>query len=117
MYETLLTIVIITYFIVSKKIDEWTTISALGFRTETPPLFMSNESLYHGLRIILFLMCLFLSYQIGEIIIGSVVTIAIWFFSTLIGQKSAFKSYREIMGEFGDDDANLSDADLRKKIV
>ena len=117
MYETLYVCSSLVFFLYSKKIDGWTAISRLGLKTETPMLFITNENLYRGVKVILFLNCVLFSFLSEQIIFGLVLLLAIWFFSTLVGQKNAFRIYREIMVELGyDDKAKTSDADLRKQL-
>jgi len=54
MTEFLFVILTVVYAVVAIKVDQWSTISYLGFKTETPQLFLSNPSLYHRTRILLF---------------------------------------------------------------
>ena len=53
MYETLYVCSSLVFFLYSKKIDEWTAISRLGLKTETPMLFINNENLFSALMILL----------------------------------------------------------------
>ena len=47
--------VTLTYFWFGAKVDEWITIAALGFKFETPSLFLQRPRNYDVFRVVLFL--------------------------------------------------------------
>ena len=123
--------VTLTYFWFGAKVDEWITIAALGFKFETPSLFLQRPRNYDVFRVVLFLAaCVSLywaksiSWYAGTIVLG-----AAWFGTTWLGQRNAFTHYRGICREFVRDNltsedkaywetqAEKSNADLRVQLV
>ena len=121
----------LTYFWFGAKVDEWITIAALGFKMETPQLFLERPRNYDVIRTALFIAaCVSLywaksiSWYVGAIVLG-----AAWFGTTWLGQRNAFTLYRGICREFVQDNptsedkaywetqAEKSNADLRVQLV
>ncbi len=54
MVDALFILLVTVYGLVAVKVDQWYTISRLGFKMETPQLFLTNSQGYHNIRIMLF---------------------------------------------------------------
>lgn len=88
------------YLVVGIKVDEWITISLLGFKSHTPPLFLTNPRLYDWVRGGLFAAaaaCLFRVTFAWYLGVGALY--AAWMLTTWGGQHLAFKTFRTIMRE------------------
>ena len=96
---------VVIYTVVAAKVDEWITISALGFRLETPEMFLRSPRRYDVVRAALFIGAIAIlfgtsamSWYMGTGILG-----VAWLGAGWIGRKRAFKIYRrelrEIMNE------------------
>ena len=99
MVEFMLFVLTFLYLVVSAKVDEWITISALGFKSATPLLFLQKPKVYDFVRSVLFLLavatCFFMTsipWYVGLIILG-----VVWLWAGSIGRRKAFKSYRLIL--------------------
>lgn len=97
----ILLIIVGLYVVFSLKVKEWLTISALGFRTETPENFIKNPLSYQLLAWILFLLPILIIYIFSKnfIATGIIVMFLLWLFSYYKGQKNGFKKYRLIIRE------------------
>jgi hypothetical protein len=62
MFEGIFIILTALYALVSVKVDGWITILALGFKSETPMMFIQNRKIYDFVRSILFLGALAISF-------------------------------------------------------
>ena len=104
MFESIFTIFLIIYTIIAIKVKQWITISALGFRSETPQYFFSYPIIYILIRSIFFLfaLCSIFLIQAFPWYIGLIILIIIWFSAGWIGRKRAFKDYRRILREMID---------------
>jgi hypothetical protein len=87
--------------LVSVKIDGWITISALGFKSETPMMFIQNPKIYDFVRSILFLGALAVSFITPDMpwITGVITLVVVWLAAGSIGRKKAFSVYRRILRE------------------
>ncbi|MEW8091574.1 MAG: hypothetical protein AB2784_18285 [Candidatus Thiodiazotropha endolucinida] len=113
MFDTIFIVLALMYFIVSVRVDYWSTISVLGFKSETPQMFLTNPNRYEAVRGILFLgtaatlfMISFLPWYVGAGILGF-----LWYYSGLRGRKKAFHMYRGIFEEL------LSEAETENDIL
>jgi hypothetical protein len=85
------------YFLIGVRFDQWTTISILGFGSETPQAFLENPGGFQLLRTVLFLAAAAslleaaMPWPIGLTILG-----VGWFGTTWLGQTLAFRSFRAI---------------------
>lgn len=101
MSEALFVALAAVYAVVAIKVDQWFTISRLGFKTETPQLFLTNSRLYHRTRILLFagaVITLFFAPAIPWYV-GIAGLSAVWLGAFWIGRKFAFNTYRQIHRE------------------
>ena len=101
MFEFTFIILAVLYALLSIKIDEWITISALGFSSETPRLFLETPRFYDVLRTILFLSTVGACFGLTEVpwYAGIGVLILVWMVVGLIGRNKAFNNYRKILRE------------------
>lgn len=101
MADVLFWVLIALYAVIATKVDQWFTISRLGFKTAAPQGFLEHPRLYHRARIALF---------VGSVIalafasavswyVGIVVLAAVWLGAFRIGRKLAFRTYRQVHRE------------------
>jgi len=104
MIDILFIFFVLVYFWFSIKVENWITIYHLGFRTETPLLFLKNQRIYDAIRIILFITCIIFSFYTTIIpwYICLFVIAAIWVLSGKIGRNKAFDNYREILKDLAE---------------
>ena len=110
MIDIIFIIFALIYFWFSIKVENWTTIYHLGFRTETPPLFLKNQKIYDAIRIILFLTCLILTFYTNIIpwFICLLVIAIIWVLSGKFGRNRAFNKYREILKDLAESEVDIN---------
>jgi len=96
MAEFIFLVFVVLYLVVSSKVDEWITISALGFKSATPMLFLQKPRVYDIIRSILFLIAVAMCFVMTSIpwYVGLIILAVVWFWAGSIGRKNAFKSYR-----------------------
>jgi hypothetical protein len=101
MFEGTFFILAVLYTLVSVKVDEWITISSLGFKSETPMKFLQKPRFYDVVRSALFLAAIATSFGMVDIpwYIGLVILAVLWFAAGSIGRKKAFNKYRQILRE------------------
>jgi len=101
MFEGIFIIFTMLYTLVSVKVDEWITISALGFKSATPMMFMQNPKIYDFVRSILFFGALAVSFMTPDMpwITGVIILVIVWLAAGSIGRKKAFSVYRRILRE------------------
>ena len=101
MFELIFIVFTVLYALVSVKVDGWITISALGFKSETPMTFIQNPKIYDFVRSILFLGALAISFVTPDMpwIAGVIVLVVVWLAAGSIGRKKAFSVYRRILRE------------------
>jgi hypothetical protein len=88
------------HYVLSTKLGYWTTISALGFKTEVPLAFMQNPGAYRFLNIVLGIAVTVSPFFGGLAIYTGLVTwIIIWLISGISGRNNAYNKYRQIMTE------------------
>ena len=91
------------YLFVGINIDQWITISLLGFKLQTPEFFMTNPRTYdvvRGLILAATAACLFgvtFAWYFGA---GAL--LVAWFTTTWIGQRLAFNTYRTVWLELAE---------------
>ena len=106
-------ILTIVYALVAVKVDQWFTISRLGFKSETPYFFLTKPQAYHWVRIALFAAAvaalLFASAVAWHW--GFAVLLAVWLGSFWLGRKLAFRAFRRIHREMIQDDESLKTSD------
>lgn len=113
MAEAFFLVLVILYALVTIKVDQWFTISRLGFKTETPVRFFMYPSGFQSLRIVLFIFTVMpiidlkvIPWYVGVLILAVVSLAAI-----LIGHKLAFNDYRRIHRELIAHEENLKVSD------
>ena len=101
MFELIFIVFTVLYALVSVKVDGWITISALGFKSETPMMFIQNPKIYDFVRSILFLGALAISFVTPDMpwITGVIILVVVWLAAGSIGRKKAFSVYRRILRE------------------
>lgn len=104
--DILFIIFVLVYFWFSIKVENWITIYHLGFRTETPLLFLKNQKIYDAIRIILFITCLILTFYATIIpwFICLFLIAIIWVLSGKIGRNKAFDKFREILKDLAENE-------------
>ena len=106
MYDVIFFVLISLYIVVSIKVDEWITISALGFRMETPEMFLKHPRAYDIVRSALFLCAVAMFFAMSTRYVGGVTLALAWLGAGWIGRKKALNSYRRILGEMMDSAEN-----------
>lgn len=90
------------YVVIGIKVKQWETITILGFRTETPEVYLRNPRAYNLTRSFCFLVAviaaIFSSYRYSATI-GFPVLGVLWFFVNNRGIDSGIKEYRRAMKE------------------
>jgi len=102
--DALFLIFVTIYLWISIKVENWITLYYLGFKSETPPLFLKNQRIYDVARIILILICIALAFNAVLIpwFICLLIIAFIWVLSGKIGRNKAFNKYREIIIELAE---------------
>ena len=111
MYDVLFFTLVVLYAIVSVKVDEWITISALGFKLETPLYFLSKPRYYDIVRSALFLVAILASFGLSAIpwFSGFFILAIIWLGASWIGRRKAVNNYRRILREMMDNAENAEE--------
>lgn len=99
MFEIIFIILVSLYILVAIKIEEWITISALGFRIETPEMFLTHPEVYDVVRAVLFLLAVVTLFLISIKILSGVILAVAWIGAGWIGRIKAFNNYRFILRE------------------
>lgn len=101
MEEIVFIIFIVLYFLLAAKIDEWYTISALGFKSATPEMFLRKPWRYSIVRSALFLATIGISFFTTLVpwYICLVVLAIVWFVAGVVGRIRASNKYRLILHE------------------
>ncbi|MCK5000396.1 MAG: hypothetical protein KAS23_12705 [Anaerohalosphaera sp.] len=99
MYDIIFFVLVILYTLVSAKVDEWITISALGFKMETPEMFLKHPRYYDVIRSALFLSAIAVFFAMSTKYAGGGIIALAWFGAGWVGRKKAFKNYRQIIRE------------------
>ena len=101
MAEALFVTLVALYAIVAVKVDQWFTISRLGFKSYTPQLFLNNPRIYQVTRMVLFGaagIALFVTTAIPWYF-GVIALAVVWLGAFWIGRRAAFNTYRQIHRE------------------
>lgn len=104
MFEGASIILAMLYAMVSIKVYEWITISALGFKSETPVMFLQKPLFYDVVRSVLFLGAIATSFGMVAIpwYAGLAILPVVWLVAGSIGKKNAFNKYRQILREMAE---------------
>jgi hypothetical protein len=96
MAESIFAIVGLLYFVVATKVDEWETISRLGFLICTPAHYLRKPQHYHYTSWALFwsaaISCFW--FSIVPLAWGVLALLLLFFLSGIIGHRKGFKTYR-----------------------
>ncbi len=106
MYDVIFFVLISLYIVASVKVDEWITISALGFKIETPEMFLKHPRYYDIVRSVLFLCAIAMFFAMSTRYVGGVTLVLAWLGAGWIGRRKAFNNYRRILGEMMDNAEN-----------
>src|SRR5215467_2534263 len=89
------------YLWFGSKVDQWVTISMLGFKLEVPQGFLEHPRTYDAIRFVLLAAaaaCLFVTSFVPWYV-GVAILAGAWFATTWIGQRRAFTVYRAVWQE------------------
>ena len=106
MYDVIFFAMVSLYIVVSAKVDEWITISALGFKIETPEMFLRYPRAYGVVRSALFLCAIAMFFAMSTRYVGGVTLVLAWLGAGWIGRRKALRNYRRILGEMMDSAEN-----------
>ncbi len=112
------TFLVLFYLFLVRKISAWTTISRLGFSSETPEAFLRHSKIYHFAPIALFFIPL-IPLVFTNIIIfisGFIVLLSVSFAIAILGRKEGVKTYKNVLREMLNEDKSLDDKE-RKEIT
>ena len=110
------------------KVNEWSIISALGFKDSAPQYFLTHENIYHYIGCFIASSIIISSFFIADYINGIITVIVAWLLGKNSGKTSAFSSYRMAMKEIieiaesdeerkrYEDEMNKTDAELKQKL-
>lgn len=104
-------LILVVYFLVSKKVATWLTISRLGFKSEAPQLYIHKPYFYHYFCNALLLALLTVAVWHSSIpdwlfIIG----IVVFFAASTYGRMAGLRLYRNILSEMLlEDDTNANE--------
>lgn len=109
MTDALFLVLIALYAVVATKVDQWFTISRLGFKSYTPQGFIERPGLYHKTRVALFassavalIFAIAVPWYFGAVALAVVGLGAFW-----VGRKLAFSTYRQIHRELIEYESDL----------
>ena len=91
----------LVYLLFGAKVDEWITISGLGFKMETSQGFLDHPKIYDLIRTMLFIAacaCLLDTKWIPSYA-GAIILVAAWLTTTWLGQRRAFTTFRKMCKE------------------
>jgi hypothetical protein len=94
---------LLLYLVVGIRVDQWITISLLGFKMATPLQFLKNPRVYDYARIAVFVVATATLLNVSfPWYFGAGALAAAWFITTWIGQRLAFNEYRRICQHLAD---------------
>lgn len=101
MAELIFVILTVLYSLVSAKVDEWITISTLGFLGQTPVMFLERPRLYYVVRSALFIVAVAVSFAttFARWYICLAILAGVWLGAGCVGRRKAFNTYRRILRE------------------
>jgi hypothetical protein len=103
MAEAAFITLLMLYLVVGAKIDQWITISLLGFTTETPLKFHESPRLYDLVRIIILVAAATTLFGVSfPWYLGAAALGISWFATTWIGQTLAFNKFRQVCQDLAD---------------
>jgi hypothetical protein len=101
MGEFILVLFVLGYSVVAVKVDEWITVAALGFASETPLMFLTHPRRYHMVRSALFLGAIGTAFFLTSIsgVIWVPALGIVWLMAGWLGRKKACNTYRRVLCE------------------
>ena len=108
------------HYLLSSRIDYWTTLSILGFKSEVSLLFIQNPLGFRLINILLGvgLICTPLVGNDQLFFIGIFALVIVWFASGITGRKQAYNMYREIMRDSNSEDKSDDEiAEIVKDLI
>ena len=103
MINGLFIVIALIWIVVSQQVTYWAVITALGFRIETPVLFMEKDYLYFLVSLALFLGTVVLAFF--QTLVAPWIQIVIILIARMVAKKCAQKRgcarYRQILKEMG----------------
>lgn len=114
--ELLFGALVVAYFALGTKLDEWTTCVLLCMRSATPEYYLRAPKAYKSARILIFFSALasLLASQVPWYL-GVAVLVGAWLGTTWFGQRMAFNLIRERarqMMEFAESDSDRAEFSL-----
>lgn len=108
---TIFTFLALFHFFIGRKISAWTTISRLGFSSETPEAFLRHPRAYHLISIVLFFVAVIplLFTNIIIFIFGFIVLLSVSFAVAILGRKDGVKRCKNVLREMLKEDKSLDD--------
>lgn len=107
------------YAFVARKVDYWVTIDLLGFRSETPILFMRSKWIYHVSSLGLFISTVVVGIN-SPVPVWIVVPgmMMVWLLTVKSGHSAAYRKYREILHSLKElSDTPAEKAEIDSKIA
>ena len=98
MSGTMFFVLLAVYAIVALKVEEWLTISVLGFRIETPQGFLEHPGAYTSVRLLLLVAAGLSAFITHSLLwyIGILVVAFAKFVAEYFGRKKAYASFRRL---------------------
>ena len=101
MYDLLFLVLVLIYFLFSLKLEEWLTISRLGFLSETPEGFIKNPRAYFYIAYSILIVAVIVSIRttVFPWYVSLGIIIFCFFASGIKGRIKAIKLYKEIISD------------------
>ncbi|OGV77140.1 MAG: hypothetical protein A3I83_06055 [Methylotenera sp. RIFCSPLOWO2_02_FULL_45_14] len=98
MLDIVFVVLFASYFIVAAKVEQWNTISILGFKSYTPEGFLRAPKVYMLVSAFLFSILFVFSFFTENIplYISLFLVVIGWGVVQIVGRKQAFNNYREV---------------------
>jgi amino acid permease len=102
------------YFAVGKNVECFKNISALGFQSECPQLYLTNPKAYHFVSYTL-LVIVGVSPHVFDKNYGLILAFICWAIVKLYGRNVAFNRYRQILTEMARDESGIATEEEKKE--
>ena len=115
---TIFIFLVSSFFFIGRKISAWTTISRLGFSSETPEAFLKHTKIYHLILIVLFFIAIIplVFTNITVFVLGFIVLLSIAFITAILGRTEGVKTYKKVLLKMLDKDKSLNN-ETRREII
>lgn len=119
MAECMFAVLALLYFTIATKVDEWETITQLGFRTFTPENYLRNPQYYHYTSWAIFWFAAISCFWISIVpwTWGILVLLILFFVSGFIGHNKGINIYRQILVELLEAAKREDDEEMRAYIL